>query len=90
VSYEDFEAQFRGRMLLFVTEAWAIRQEKPSALGQALEEHHLQARRLLREVYTTLVPTPPAPLPARPTQAPTAPKAPPPPTKPPSAGQRPS
>lgn len=58
MTQEEFENKFRGRMLLFVTEAWTIRDKKPSELGLILETHHVRAMEMLRQMYATLRPAP--------------------------------
>lgn len=62
LSKEEFHARFRGRMLLFLNEAWAMRKESPSALGMAMDQHYQSCRQLLSEMYDALCP-PPAPKP---------------------------
>ncbi len=58
ISREEFIARFRGRLLLFLTEAWAARKTAPSDLGRLLDEHHLECRKMLNEQYDALVPMP--------------------------------
>lgn len=41
---------FRGQMLLFITEAWAVRKQAHSDLGLTLDLHHLRAGELMREI----------------------------------------
>ena len=53
---EEFQARFRGRMLVFLMEAWAARKENPSALGQLMDAHALQLKGLLGEMYDALAP----------------------------------
>lgn len=58
-SREDYRQKFRGRFLLFLTEAWAVRKEAPSALGLTMDAHALALKQLMDEVYDYLIP--PAP-----------------------------
>lgn len=51
---DEFARKFRGRMLLFLTEAWACRKDAPSALGMTLDQHTLSLRGLMDEMYDTL------------------------------------
>lgn len=58
---EQFTAKWRGRMLLFLTEAWAARKEKPSELGQLLDQHAQQLKEVLHGMYEDLQPKPEPP-----------------------------
>ena len=51
---EEFTKRFLGRMLLHLTEAWAIRKSDPSALGLAIEVHAQQIKQLLAEMHDCL------------------------------------
>ncbi len=62
MSKDEFIARFRGRLLLFLTEAWAARKESPSSLGLLLDAHALECKRMLSEMHDALCP-PPAPKP---------------------------
>lgn len=53
---EEFILRFRGRLLVFMSEAWAVRRENPSALGLVLDKHSMDAKELLAEIYEALVP----------------------------------
>lgn len=53
---EEFTNKFRGRMLLLMTEAWAVRKESPSALGIVMDAHAVEIKRLLMEMYEALSP----------------------------------
>ncbi len=57
----EFEAAFRGKMLVFLAEAWAARKESPTSLGLLMDDHHRKIRGLLGEMYDALQPPPPAP-----------------------------
>ena len=61
MTYEEFEDKFRGRMLVFHAEAWALRKQAPSDLGMMIDGHHRELKLLLREMYNALNPpiTPP-------------------------------
>jgi hypothetical protein len=62
---DQFHEKYRGRMLLFLTEAWAARAAQPSSLGSLIDFHALQLKRLLGEMYEDLQPQPkPASAPA--------------------------
>lgn len=52
---EEFIQRFRGRMLLFVSEAWAIRRVVSSEAASVMDAHHLEMRRLLDEMYDAMV-----------------------------------
>ena len=60
MSKDEFISRFRGKLLLFMTEAWACRKEDPSALGLLIDRHNLDLKRLAGEMYDCLCP-PPAP-----------------------------
>lgn len=62
---DQFYQQFAGRMLLFVTDAWANRAASPSDMGHRLQSHQLQAKELLRDMYDALNPPKAEPIPAR-------------------------
>ncbi len=53
-TWEEFQAQFRGRHLLFLTEAWSVRRESPSAMGLMMDAHALQLKKLLKEMYEAM------------------------------------
>jgi hypothetical protein len=53
---EEFIDKVRGQFLLFLTEAWAVRNEPPSKLGMTMDRHHAKLRHLLDRVYDMLVP----------------------------------
>ncbi len=52
---EEFLQKYRGRFLLFLTEAWACRTHKPSELGLLLDHHSRQLEGLLRNIYANHV-----------------------------------
>lgn len=56
MTQEEFENRFRGRMALFITEAWAVRKESPSDMGLVLDIHFERGKALLREMYKVLTP----------------------------------
>lgn len=56
ITREEFQLRFRGRMLVFLTEAWAVRQLQPSQLGLVMDKHARELRGLLNEVYDALTP----------------------------------
>jgi hypothetical protein len=61
VTREEFHARFRGRLLLYLTEAWAVRRSPPSELGSLMDAHVVQLKALLNEMYDVLVLPPAAP-----------------------------
>lgn len=62
MSRNEFIQKYRGRMLLFLTEAWAARKAEPSSLGLLLDDHARQLKGLLEEMHDALSPpTPPVP-----------------------------
>lgn len=69
---DEFILRFRGRHLLFLTEAWSSRRETPSELGMLMDQHALELKRLLSEMYDALVPQE-APSPPAPTSKPPVP-----------------
>ena len=71
MTQEQFIAKFRGRMLLFVSEAWAIRKENTTSLGMLMDGHNIEALRLMNEMYESLTAKTLA-APAKPTAAVTA------------------
>lgn len=64
MTQDEFENKFRGRMLLFVVEAWTVRDKKPSELGLILEGHNVRAMELMRQMYNVLAPKEPQRQPA--------------------------
>lgn len=62
---EEFAARFRGRMLVFLTEAWSSRKASPSELGFLMDAHAITLRQLLGDMWEAMAPEPPAPV-ARP------------------------
>lgn len=54
MTLEEFENKFRGQMLLFVTEAWAVRKLPPSELGMAVDASHIRMAEIMRRMYATL------------------------------------
>lgn len=48
---EEFAAKYRARLLLFITEAWAVRQQPPSHLGLTLDRHYSEVRKLLGDIW---------------------------------------
>lgn len=52
----EFTTKYRPRLLLFLTEAWAIRKEPPTELGQCIDLHAAQLKQLMREMYADLTP----------------------------------
>lgn len=55
---EEFVTKYRPRLLLFVTEAWAVRREDARTLALALDGHHQDLRRLLGEMWADFNPPP--------------------------------
>ena len=53
----EFIQKFRGRMLMFLMEAWAVRKVIPSDLGMVADQHALEVKRLLSEMYDALCPS---------------------------------
>lgn len=53
---DEFTARFRGRLLLFLAEAWSCRKLDPSALGLLMDQHALELKRLMSEMYDALSP----------------------------------
>lgn len=53
---EEFNLKFRGRMLVFLTEAWACRKHAPTELGRLMDEHAVALRQLLGEMWDALQP----------------------------------
>lgn len=51
---DDFVAKFRGRLLLFITEAWAVRKESPQSLGLLMDDHARQLKMLLNEMFDSM------------------------------------
>lgn len=51
---EEFRAKFRGRMLIFLTDSWAVRKEAPTAMGLVMDQHLQAARNLLDEMFDSL------------------------------------
>lgn len=74
MTYEEFEAKFRGRLLVILTEAWAVRKMAPSDVGMFMDKHYIEIRQALRDIYNSLVPAKPAPTP--PPNGPMPPKSP--------------
>ena len=52
---DEFFTKFRGRMLVFLTEAWACRKESPSAMGLLMDQHRYELQRLMGEIYEALM-----------------------------------
>jgi vacuolar-type H+-ATPase catalytic subunit A/Vma1 len=67
---EESWNKWRGRFLLFMTEAWACRKAEPSTLGLLADNHLLTAQRLHDAIFDSLragmVPAPVSPPPAQP------------------------
>ena len=55
---QEFNALFRGRMLVLLTEAWACRKADASSLGLLMDDHARKIRVLLDEMYEALTPKP--------------------------------
>ncbi len=55
---EEFKSKFRGRHLLFLTDAWACRKAGPAELGLLMDLHAIQLKQLLDEMFDALVPDP--------------------------------
>jgi len=53
---EDFVRRFRGRLLVYLVEAWACRKEQPSDLGRLMDEQCVQLKNLLQEMYDAVHP----------------------------------
>lgn len=51
MSRDEFYKQFQGRMLLFLTEAWAVRKESTTSLGLYMDLHAQRLKLLLKEMY---------------------------------------
>lgn len=67
----EFRRRFKGRHLLFLTEAWSIRKLPPSEAGQYMDGHSISLDVLMDAMFEFLVPAelpakPPAPLPVKP------------------------
>lgn len=56
---DEFFQKYRGRMLLYLTEAWAARKEAPSDLGFLLDKHTRGLRQLLDDIYDDFHPKQP-------------------------------
>jgi hypothetical protein len=54
MSKQDFISKWRPQLLLFVTEAWAVRREKPSDVGLVLDRHHVRLQEVLSEIFEDL------------------------------------
>lgn len=48
---EAFVQKYRGRFLLFLTEAWSCRSRPPSELGMLLDGHQKQLEALLKDIH---------------------------------------
>lgn len=70
---DEFISRFRGRMLLCLTEAWAVRKAAPSDLGILLEQHNVNCEKLLVEMWSCLQPAQPL-APKAPVNGPRAPR----------------
>lgn len=53
---EEFNQRFRGRMLLFLAEAWSSRKAAPSELGILMDSHAVSLRQLLGEMWEAMAP----------------------------------
>ena len=57
---DEFFSKYRGRFLLFLTEAWACRARPPTELGMLLDGHTRQLEALLRDIHKKHVAKEPA------------------------------
>lgn len=48
---DEFIRKYRGRFLLFLTEAWSCRKMAPSDLGLLVDAHSLTIEALLRDIH---------------------------------------
>ncbi len=65
----EFIERFRGRMLLYMTEAWAVRHNPPSELGTKVDAHFHDLGKMLGEMWDCLQnPQPVKPLNGSPVQ----------------------
>ncbi len=55
---EESWNRWRGRFLLFMTEAWACRKAEPSALGLLCDQHLVTAQRLHDAIFETITKPP--------------------------------
>lgn len=60
LSREQFEAKFRGRLLLLLAEAWAVRKAVPSDLGLLIDAHAVECKRLLGDMWDAMYQAPKA------------------------------
>jgi len=51
VTKDEYIVKYRGRFLLFLAEAWACRKESPSSMGMVMDNHAMQLRHLLTEIW---------------------------------------
>lgn len=58
---EQFQREFQGRFLLFLTDAWNARHQRPSELGMVMDRHAVQLRELLGDVFNFFQPDAPKP-----------------------------
>lgn len=54
---EEFIARFRGQMMHFLGESWAIRKATPSNVGEMMDAHVIIMNRLMNEMFDALSPT---------------------------------
>lgn len=53
---QEFVEKYRGRLLVHLAEAWAVRRESPSQIGLIIDGHHRQIKELLADIYRDLCP----------------------------------
>ncbi len=58
MTQQEFYAKYRPRLLLFATDAWGMRKEKPSEVGLALDNHVSSLKGLMEDMYKDLCPSP--------------------------------
>ncbi len=51
---DEFISRHRGEMLLFLAEAWAVRQAAHGELALTMDRHHLRCRKILSDIYDEL------------------------------------
>ncbi len=55
---EEFKSKFKGRMLVMLADAWACRKAGATELGFLMDQHTLQLKQLMDDMYAALVPDP--------------------------------
>ncbi len=58
LSKEEFKSKFKGRMLVMLADAWACRKAGATELGFLMDQHTLQLKQLMDDMYAALVPDP--------------------------------